>query len=1031
MQTVNRILSHWLEVVVQIFSQFFGKLKPPIPFEPPQKILRVNFSADVLRADDLLVLHFEFYNIALDQDPSLDAGAKLVRETAAEAYIAAVLPPQSFGELAFLENQQQVDAPPVQSRLAGPSWIVFRIPYELLATPYTLPDILALLRRCDIISADTLSYPNIPPASKGDNKEAFFQVARHFTAIEAPYRLYLSPRNPSRWAHALEPVTDSKTRRTELWHTRLGKPGAKPGEVNEKTTTQAHAIWARDLEEDFDHTTNPDQPFLTSLTPSHRKQIAKLSSDPQTKVNRPITIEQLMLSALGAWLKSYVYFGTGPTDELPDKFDVLEWRHIMTMGRDQYVRVVEKGYLFPFGHRANKITITERKPHPIPGDSDAHGAYLLQREFIVIRQPEKSYTRRHMPFEWVRVAPLVTPQISSSKVVENQIGTLEDNAIWIRLPAMGGVGPNFLFSITARDGEKRFTTFDTPLIWVSAEIEKSSDIEKIIKEYEEYEKVVRPIGGQKIAYAPSVKKNETTHDTHTLEFNGKHVSPKEQGVPFFPQMTNAQIRLAPVENITGQFTLIDVAFEQKYIESGMDPKKNPSEIYLKLIQPFKTEFSPQQTGGLVAPNFDIGGLSRFAGPVSLAAATAEETEPAYLNKTLLDGYFSPASIFKNVQLLGGIELGEIFEDRLVNHALGAQIPNLKTTRSGNTIETRYEWSTDKLRNYVIFKPDSDARFSLVASIKQQLAPNGKPGASSQEITGELVNFRVTLMSVQKQDTPSHSLVSLVFQSVKFVAVPNKKTDVAVLFKGNGLKFENELKLVNEVLKYVPLDGFSDPPSLQVTTDGVNLGYSVAIPTIGIGVFTLAHISFAAGFYLPFIGKPMGVRLAFCERPQPFTLTVMGLGGGGFFGITFGLDGVQLLEMALEFGAALAINLGVASGSVSVMGGVYFQMSGGAIVFEAYIRLNGELRVLGLISVSCMFYLSLSYISENDVLKGQATLKVKVKIAFFSKSVSMTVERTLKGSDPTFRDVFSTHQDLILDAPVDDWAEYAGAFAAYA
>src|SRR5262245_60844434 len=55
--------------------------QPSIPFKPPTKILRTNFSTDVVRADDLLVLHFEFYNIALDQDPSIDAGAKLVRET--------------------------------------------------------------------------------------------------------------------------------------------------------------------------------------------------------------------------------------------------------------------------------------------------------------------------------------------------------------------------------------------------------------------------------------------------------------------------------------------------------------------------------------------------------------------------------------------------------------------------------------------------------------------------------------------------------------------------------------------------------------------------------------------------------------------------------------------------------------------------------------------------------------------------------------------------------------------------------------
>ena len=31
------------------------------------------------------------------------------------------------------------------------------------------------------------------------------------------------------------------------------------------------------------------------------------------------------------------------------------------MGRDTFVRVVVKGYLFPFGHQASKIVVTERR----------------------------------------------------------------------------------------------------------------------------------------------------------------------------------------------------------------------------------------------------------------------------------------------------------------------------------------------------------------------------------------------------------------------------------------------------------------------------------------------------------------------------------------------------------------------------------------------------------------------------------------------------------------------------------------------
>ena len=44
-------------------------------------------------------------------------------------------------------------------------------------------------------------------------------------------------------------------------------------------------------------------------------------------------------------------------------FEVEEWRHRAAVGQDHYVRVVYKGYLFPFGHRASLIKVTERKFH--------------------------------------------------------------------------------------------------------------------------------------------------------------------------------------------------------------------------------------------------------------------------------------------------------------------------------------------------------------------------------------------------------------------------------------------------------------------------------------------------------------------------------------------------------------------------------------------------------------------------------------------------------------------------------------------
>ncbi len=67
-----------------------------------------------------------------------------------------------------------------------------------------------------------------------------------------------------------------------------------------------------------------------------------------------------------------------------------------------------------------------------------------------------------------------------------------------------------------------------------------------------------------------------------------------------------------------------------------------------------------------------------------------------------------------------------------------------------------------------------------------------------------------------------------------------------------------------------------------------------------------------------------MKFNFSEREHPFSLTVSMLGGGGFFAIgDLAPRASSEIEAALEFGAALAIDLGVASGSVEIKAGVYF------------------------------------------------------------------------------------------------------------
>jgi hypothetical protein len=394
---------------------------------------------------------------------------------------------------------------------------------------------------------------------------------------------------------------------------------------------------------------------------------------------------------------------------------------------------------------------------------------------------------------------------------------------------------------------------------------------------------------------------------------------------------------------------------------------------------------------------------------------------------MVGGKFDPGAIFKDVKLLGGLTLGDIIDNLGVTDALVAadKIPKLVSERLPDRVVTRYDWhlSRSELRptdptQATLWRPTSATTFQLNATVEKKLNATTPPQA---KVEGKLTAFAVRLIA------PSAELVELTFSSVSFVAEPGKKVDVSIDLK--GFEFLGILAFVNRLQEYLPLDGFTDPPNLKLVQSpgpGVELGFSMGIPTIGIGIMTMQNVSLSASVYLPFGDHPLNFRFAFCEREQPFTLTVSLFGGGGFFALETGIDKVVMVEAALEFGASVALNLGVAQGQASIMAGFYFQKAGAGFTLTGYFRASGSLSVIGIITVSLVFYLGLSYASKGapehgGALWGQAKLTVKIEILFFSTSVSVSMEREFAGSDPTFRELISPGA----------WTTYCNAFAEYA
>ncbi len=68
-------------------------------------------------------------------------------------------------------------------------------------------------------------------------------------------------------------------------------------------------------------------------------------------------------------------------------------------------------------------------------------------------------------------------------------------------------------------------------------------------------------------------------------------------------------------------------------------------------------------------------------------------------------------------------------------------------------------------------------------------------------------------------------------------------DVAV----DDINFVGPLSLVETLRDLIPLDGFSDPPYLDITTEGIDASSEIALPSIAVGVLNIANLSLGAGF----------------------------------------------------------------------------------------------------------------------------------------------------------------------------------------
>ena len=992
-------------------------------------------SVTVTRPQDLLRLKFEFYNLAIDFSES---PPKLVRRNSLANTVGIVVtfPPQHIRELVFPEVDnmasivafgENVVTPPIWSTIAGESRLGFAIPPSKAdaGIPYTLEGLLDWstfdMSVTPLATAGSLTVPR-PNGLDPVAPEA------HQTSIEAPWGMYLSPSERAKWSHKTLPFGDNNT--YELWHTEyVGDRGAigrfiaqaalaKPIAITPSTPSipryvsfgmsspKLRAVWARyysqwqgniDDGNDSNNTSilytetgdfaGKRSTFTTITEPGgmrNRWAIVDITARQRLK---PIDVNRLMLTSQGAWMD---VIGLWPTDESPYLFanpNLLSWQDRMTQGRDHYTKIVEAGRLFPWGHKAVQVTVTERQFRAVPGTT-RQAAYLLQRTFIVVREPVRTYNlsdfpgiarrARQTPFKRVEIKTLATPKIADT--LDIRVVSTRPEAYWIKHAAPAS-HPDIMFQIEATDWDGTLIKFEAPMIFVAdnyaakkipgTQGQPTSLIGSCATAY--HSKDIQ-LNGQKITYAealPSgVVKDTRDLPTDSMRFTAETLLPTDDlafNAPlFYTALYSAKVRLDIAEQITNQTAATTITLASVYLNNGWSGL-NAKGMAFANVNPKIIEFIPiggilsmdegglplpfpgSQAGGLATPSQVLKGLSAYAGPFGGAV------------DAFADGFgdgtsFNPGDFFGsllNAKLVGGVKLIDLLTNALGLDDIPGFTKRIEGPVGSQKMIIAFDWNVDnsedmKIKKAFIFEPTSTTKLHLKAEMTKSLS--NLEEAPSTIVEGTLSDFYINLIGDDAE------FLNLVFGTFSMSSIngASPKIDPGlqdVLFAG-PLQFLNELrqflgvfggggaggaalaKGMSALEGGSPVDAMAlgsfdvGPFHIEFDTTGLYISLNIAIPNISVGAMALSNMSLGMKVSLLWDGSPILVDFNFCTKESQMTIAICGWGGGGYvlIKIATGDPVLRMLEIGFWFGASASIDIGVASGSVEIKGGFTFSIT---------------------------------------------------------------------------------------------------------
>lgn len=431
----------------------------------------------------------------------------------------------------------------------------------------------------------------------------------------------------------------------------------------------------------------------------------------------PLSVTELTLSALGGSFTHDTQFSPPATalDVFGRPFfsgmSIERWQHQIVLGRDIRTEVVYKGYLFPLGHRASLVKLTERIF--LLTAKQGYKALLRQHMFLRIGKPDKKYPAIGQPNsgrQWCaglvvmltrRTPDIVDPTTPVAKSASAGPGLLPEDpngkldlgaspglAFWpkVNLTDEGRIA--FQFTLDGKATSMPLLFLDN----VAATFPESAA--KVAMHYnsllsdEQMQLRTMVLRGQKLKFAEEAESGDATYATEkvlvaaqgrprlggVVQWGGDNslfeTTPVLEGAeqpPFYPAMDKAAIRIEQVERFTGSASKSsEVRFDGFFLDSGFFSDKrragqtageekddNPLEVFLNLIDavPLDMGSSGDRAAGLARPNSEIVALARKKGPLG-ADKDVEYKDKAGGKKDPHTGIASLASYFAKAVLPG-------------------------------------------------------------------------------------------------------------------------------------------------------------------------------------------------------------------------------------------------------------------------------------------------------------------------------------------------------------------------------------------